>query len=159
MRGLAGLKSMYIPLRQAGRSENQRRGLSDWTKWASLGHYQIVSQTLPLMLIILCAFMLQHIAHFWFGSVPGWSGGCKQCSPLDFHFPSIRGPHFSPPFRTAVLPLQLHSGAPRTWNEEPIGGAEKGLWDAERRIHWQKRPDASLTPTPRSPRMWMNFCE
>lgn len=53
MRGFAELKSMYIPLRQAGRSENHRRGVSDWTKWATLGHYQIVSQTLPLILVIL----------------------------------------------------------------------------------------------------------
>lgn len=43
---------------------------------------------------------------------------------------------------------------------ESIGSMEKGLRDAGHRIHWQKEgPDASLTPTPRSLWMRMNFCE
>lgn len=61
---------------------------------------------------------------------------------LDVHWlsvPPFMNPHLSPPFSSAVHPLQLLSGAPWTWTEESIGSAEKGLRDAVCRIHWQKR--------------------
>lgn len=134
---------------------------SGWVIEQSEQHYKIVSATFPLILQILCAFILQHTARYWFGSIPALRRGCKQFPLvfLTFIFPPSRNLIFHLHSKPLSNPLQLHSGAPPTWTGECIGSAEKGLRDAARGIHWQKRPDASVTPTPRSPRAWMNFCE
>lgn len=92
-----------------------------------------------------------------FGSMAGWGEACKQCSihPTWLLFPL--DPKIS--FFTSILSCWPSFAAPQTWTEKSIGSSEKGLWDALHSFHWQKRPDASLTPTPRSPRKWMNFFE
>lgn len=102
---------------------------------------------------------MRYIFHSMFGSMSGWGKTCKQCSIHSSWLLFPLYPQISFFTETAGLLLQLHGGVPQIWTEKAIGSSEKGLWDALHSFHWQKRPDASLTPTPRSPRMWMNFTE